>query len=122
MRDYTMLERPSVVTAAAVLLYIFAGFAALGGLILLGAGVTVSGLATALTLLVLGMSVLYIVLATKILNGSNGARVTAIVLLSVSIAIDLVDFDAGSVVSIGLGLLVIGLLAWNRDAQAYFRG
>jgi hypothetical protein len=118
--DYPM-TRPSVVTAASVLLYVFAGFGLLGGLLLLTAGAAASGLATVVTLLLVGFSVLYIVLATKILGGSNGARITAIVLLSISIALNVIDFDSRSLVSIGLGLLVIGLLAWNRDAQAYFR-
>lgn len=118
---YGRPERPSVVTAASVLLYVFAGFGILGGLFLLGNGATGSGLGSLLTLILLGMSALYIVLATMILNGSTGARVTAIVLISISILINVVNFDAGSVISIGLGLLVIGLLAWNRDAQEYFR-
>jgi len=124
MSDYAM-ERPSVVTAASVLLYIFAGLGILGGLIVLLAGASVGaagGVIMALALLVIGMSIVNIVLATKILNGSNGARITAIVLLSIGIVLDVVNFDTRSVISIGLGLLVIGLLAWNRDAQSYFRG
>lgn len=119
--SYYPPERPSVVTAASVLLYIFAGLGLLGGLIILGVGGTVSGVIVALSVLIIGLSIVYIVLATKILNGSNGARITAIVLLSISVVLNLVNFDARSVISIGLGLLVIGLLAWNRDAQAYFR-
>lgn len=115
------MTRPSVVTAASVLLYIFAGFGIIGGLVLLTAGAAASGLGTVVTLLLLGFSVVYIVLATKILNGSNGARITAIVLLSISIVLNVADFDSDAVFAIGLGLLVIGLLAWNRDAQAYFR-
>jgi hypothetical protein len=118
---YAMAQRPSVVTAASVLLYIFAALGIVSGLILLGAGSASSGVGTLLTLLLLGMSVVYLVLATMILSGRNGARITAIVLLSVSIVFDLVEFDTSSVISIGLGLLVIGLLAWNRDAQEYFR-
>jgi hypothetical protein len=122
MNDYPM-ERPSVVTAAAVLLYIFAGIGILASLfVLLAAAGLASGAITALALLMLAMSIVNIVLATKILNGSNGARITAIVLLSIGILLDLVNFDAQSVISIGLGVLVIGLLAWNRDAQAYFQG
>ena len=120
MSDYPMV-RPSVVTAASVLLYVFAGFGILASLIVLGAAGTSSGLLTGLALLILGLSVVYIVLATKILGGSNGARITAIVLLSISIVLNVVNFDTSSVISIGLGLLVIGLLAWNRDAQEYFR-
>jgi hypothetical protein len=119
--DYAMTQRPSVVTAASVLLYVFAGFGILGSLFLLGGGAATTGLGTLLTLLLLGLSVLYLVFATMILNGSNGARVTTIVLLSISIFLNLIDFDARSVISIGLGLLVIGLLAWNRDAQEWFR-
>jgi hypothetical protein len=114
------MQRPSVVTAASVLLYVFAGFGILASLIVLGAAGTSSGLITGLALLILALSVVYIVLATKILGGSNGARIAAIVLLSISIVLNVVDFDARSIISIGLGLLVIGLLAWNRDAQAYF--
>jgi hypothetical protein len=122
MTDYPMV-RPSVVTAASVLLYIFAGIGILASLfVLLAAAGLASGAITALALLMLAMSIVNIVLATKILNGSNGARITAIVLLSIGILLDLVNFDAQSVISIGLGVLVIGLLAWNRDAQAYFQG
>lgn len=121
MSPYDSMERPSVVTAASVLLYVFAGFGILAGLILLGSGATLTGLGTVVTLLLLGESVAYLVLATKILGGSNGAKVTAIVLLSIAMVLNLVDFSASSVVSIGLGMLVIGLLSWNRDAQEYFR-
>jgi hypothetical protein len=122
MTDYPMV-RPSVVTAASVLLYIFAGIGILASLfVLLAAAGLASGAITALALLMLAMSIVNIVLATKILNGSNGARITAIVLLSIGIVLDLVNFDAQSVLSIGLGVLVIGLLSWNRDAQEYFRG
>jgi hypothetical protein len=124
MSDYAM-ERPSVVTAASVLLYVFAGLGILGGLFVLLAGASVGaggGVIVALALLAIGISVVNIMLATKILNGSNGARITAIVLLSIGIVLDVVNFDTRSVISIGLALLVIGLLAWNRDAQAYFRG
>jgi hypothetical protein len=121
MNDYyDIAQRPSVVTAASVLLYVFAGFGILGGLLLLGAGAAASGPGTLLTLLLLGLSAAYIVFATMILKGSNGARVTTIVLLSISIFINVINFDVSSVISIGLGLLVIGLLAWNRDAQEYF--
>lgn len=116
------MQRPSVVTAASVLLYIFAGLGVLGGLVVLFAGAGVSsGLVTLLGLVVLGLSIVNIVLATKILGGSNGARIAAIVLLSIGIVLDIVNFDTRSIVSIGLALLVIGLLAWNRDAQQYFR-
>ena len=113
-------RRPGVVTAAAVLLYVFGGFSIIAAMILFGSGLVTTGLGTALTLLVLALAITYLVLATMILGGSNGARVTTIVLLSVSVALNLISFDSGSVVSIGLALLVIGLLAWNRDAQAYF--
>ncbi|GAB1511358.1 hypothetical protein [Actinophytocola sp. KF-1] len=113
-------RRPGVVTAAAVLLYVFGGFSIIAAMILFGSGLVTTGLGTALTLFVLALAITYLVLATMILGGSNGARVTTIVLLSVSVALNLISFDSGSVVSIGLALLVIGLLAWNRDAQAYF--
>jgi hypothetical protein len=119
MNDY-MIQRPSVVTAASVLLYIFAGFGILAGLLLLGAGAAGSGAGTLVTLLLLGLSALYLVFATMILKGSNGARIATIVFLSISIVLSVINFDATSIVSIGLGLLVIGLLAWNRDAQEYF--
>jgi hypothetical protein len=119
MNDY-LIQRPSVVTAASVLLYIFAGFGILGGLLLLGAGAAVGGLGV-LALLLLGLSALYLVFATMILKGSNGARVATIVFLSISIFLNVINFDGTSVISIGLGLLVIGLLAWNRDAQEYFQ-
>jgi hypothetical protein len=121
MNDYyDTTQRPSVVTAASVLLYVFAGFGILAGLLLLGSGAAAGGPGTLLTLLLLGLSAAYIVFATMILKGSNGARVTTIVLLSISIFINVINFDVSSVISIGLGLLVIGLLAWNRDAQEYF--
>jgi hypothetical protein len=118
--DYT-IQRPSVVTAASVLLYVFAGFGILAGLILLGGGATATGYGSLLTLLLLGLSAACIVFATMILKGSNGARITTIVFLSISIFLNVINFDGTSVISIGLGLLVIGLLAWNRDAQEYFR-
>lgn len=121
MDNYGINVRPSVVTAASVLLYVFAGFGILAGLLLLASGATLTGPGTIVTLFLLGLSAVYLVLATKILGGSNGARTTTIVLLSISMVLNLVNFDAGSVISIGLGMLVIGLLAWNRDAQEYFR-
>ena len=115
------LERPSVVTAAAVLLYIFAGLGVLAGLLGFVATATVAPGAGVLSLVIIGLSVGYLVAATKILQGSNNARITTIVLLSLSIVLNVVDFDSRSVITIGLALLVIGLLSWNRDAQAYFR-
>jgi hypothetical protein len=119
MNDY--MERPSVVTAAAVLLYIFAGLGVLAGLLGFLATATVAPGAGLLSLVVIGLSVVYLVAATKILRGSNNARITTIVLLSISIVLNVVDYDSRSLVTIGLALLVIGLLSWNRDAQAYFR-
>jgi DMSO/TMAO reductase YedYZ heme-binding membrane subunit len=121
MSSYETMQRPSVVTAASVLLYVFAGFSLLGSLILMGLGATRSGLGTFLLVYLLVVGIVYIVLATKILGGSNGARITTIVLLSISIVLNVVQFDVSSFISIGLGLLVIGLLSWNRDAQEYFR-
>jgi hypothetical protein len=120
MSAYETTERPSVVTAASVLLYIFAGISGLAGLLLLGAGAMATGPGMLLTLVMLGLAVLYLVFATMILKGSNGARIATIVFLSISIVLDLVGFDKSSLISIGLALLIIGLLAWNRDAQAYF--
>jgi hypothetical protein len=119
MNDY--MERPSVVTAAAVLLYIFAGLGVLGGLVGFLATATVAPGAGLLSLVVIGLSVVYLVAATKIMQGSNNARITTIVLLSISIVLNVVDYDSRSLITIGLALLVIGLLSWNRDAQAYFR-
>jgi hypothetical protein len=119
MNDY--MERPSVVTAAAVLLYIFAGLGVLAGLVGFLATATVAPGAGLLSLVVIGLSVVYIVAATKIMQGSNNARITTIVLLSISIVLNVVDYDSRSLITIGLALLVIGLLSWNRDAQAYFR-
>jgi hypothetical protein len=120
MSRYEKPERPSVVTAAAVLLYIFAGFSGIAGLLLLGAGATTDGRGTVLTLVILGLSVLYLVFATMILHGSNGARIATIVFLSISIVLALIDFDGQALIRMGLALLVIGLLAWNRDANEYF--
>ena len=119
MNDY--MERPSVVTAAAVLLYIFAGLGVLAGLLGFLATATVAPGAGLLSLVVIGLSVVYLVAATKIMQGSNNARITTIVLLSISIVLNVVDYDSRSLITIGLALLVIGLLSWNRDAQAYFR-
>jgi hypothetical protein len=38
-----MTERPSVVTAESVLVYVFAGFSGIAGLLMLGAGATTDG-------------------------------------------------------------------------------
>ncbi len=112
-------RRPGVVTAAAVLLYVFAGFGVLGTLLLFGIASSVPELATFLTVLNLALCVAYIVLATLILGGNNGAKVATILLLLVNIVLDVICYG-GSVVSIGFGLLVIGLLAWNREANEFF--
>lgn len=119
MRD--TIDRPSIVTAAAVSLYILAGVSGLAGLILLGAGRTTTGLGTVLTLVAFGQVVLYLVFATMILKGSNGARIATIVFLSISIVLSLINFDGGvDLIRIGVALLVIGMLAWNHDATEYF--
>lgn len=115
------MTRPSVVTAASVLLYIFAAFGLVGGLILLGAGASLGALPMLAALVLLAFSAVYIALATMIMRGSNPARITTIVLLSISIVLKLTDFGTDAFISIALALLVIGLLAWNRDAQLYFR-
>lgn len=122
--EYEMMQRPSVVTAASVLLYVFAGFGIIGSLILFGmADESIDpGTVQLVATITLALAVVYLVLATMILKGRNGARITAIVLLVISIVLDVINFDATSIISIGLALLVIGLLAWNRDAKAYFDG
>jgi hypothetical protein len=118
---YETDRRPGVVTAASVILYVAAGIVILAGFVALGAGLP-SNL-TGLIWLEIGLAVLTIVLATKILGGSNGARITVIVLQSVNVALAFVGGLQGTdILGIGMNLLVIGLLAWNRDAQDYFNG
>lgn len=123
---YETKERPSVVTAASVVLYVFAAGGVIGAVIAFAAAhdYDYSPLVASLTLratwmLVVGL--VEIVLATKILRGSNGARITAIVMMTIAIVLDVIRFHPGSFVSISLAFLVIGLLAWNKDAKAYFR-
>ncbi|MFI7677331.1 hypothetical protein [Actinophytocola sp. NPDC049390] len=118
--DVSAPRRPGVVTAAAVLLYVVAGFGLVGVMTLYGADATTTGTGTVITLAVLGLVIAFLAVATLILGGSNSARVTAIVLLSISSALELIEFDLGSLVSIGLALVVIGLLACNRDANEFF--
>ncbi len=108
-----------MVTAAAVLLYVFAGFGLLGMLLLVDIASSMPELTSFLTVVNLALCLAYIVLATMILGGNNGAKVATILLLLVNIVLDVVCYG-GSVLSIGLGLLVIGLLAWNREANEYF--
>jgi hypothetical protein len=112
-------RRPGVVTAAAVLLYVFAGFGLLGMLLLVDIASSMPELTSFLTVVNLALCLAYIVLATMILGGNNGAKVATILLLLVNIVLDVICYG-GSVLSIGLGLLVIGLLAWNREANEYF--
>lgn len=112
---YDEYRRPSVVTAAAVMLYIAAGVNLLFGGLGLAAGGADSRVVLA-SLLLIGIGLAWLVLTNKVRNGSWGARTTVIVLLSISCVLSLDD-----VVSVGLNLLIIGLLAWNRDAQDYFR-
>jgi len=115
------IDRPSIVTAAAVLLYSYAGISGLAGFILLGAGALSTGFGTVLTLVAFGQFVLYLVLATMILKASNTARITTIVFLSISIVLSVVNFDTGmDLLRIGVALLIIGMLAWNSDATDYF--
>jgi len=119
---YEIDRRPSVVTAASVILYVAAGIVILAGLIAVGSGVLTGGL-VGLIWLEIVLAVVTIVLATKILGGSNGARITVIVLQSINIALAIFGgLEGTSIIGIGLNLLVIGLLAWNQDAKAYFRG
>lgn len=108
-----------MVTAAAVLLYVFAGFGLLGMLLLFSLTSSAPGLESFLTVLNLALCLAYIVLATLILGGNNGAKVAVILLLLANIVLDVICYG-GSVVSIGFGLLVIGLLAWNREANEFF--
>ncbi len=113
-------RRPGVVTAAAVLLYVFAGFGLLGTLLLAGIASSMPGEASVVMLVNLGLCIAYLVLATLILGGSHAAKVTTIVLLSIGIVVDLVGITGRSLLSVALALLVIGLLAWNRDANEFF--
>lgn len=118
---YDEYRRPGVVTAAAVILYVAAGLVILGGLLALSANLPDN--LTMLIWLEIALAVVTIVLATKILGGSNGARITVIVFQSINIVLSLIGgIGASSIVGIGLNLLVIGLLAWNQEAQTYFRG
>lgn len=118
---YDNHRRPSVVTAAAVILYVAAGLVILAGMLALTA--TLPPDLTALVWLEIGLATLTIILATKILGGSNGARITVIVFQSISIALSVIGgLNSTDILGIGLNLLVIGLLSWNQDAQTYFRG
>lgn len=113
-------RRPGVVTAAAVLLYVFAGFGVLGALLLFDIASSMPELVSVATGLNLGMNIAYLVLATMILGGSNGAKVTTIVLLSIGVVLDLAGIGGGSLIAIALAVLVIGLLAGNREANEFF--
>lgn len=117
---YKTVDRPGVVTVASVLLLVSGGIGILVSLFLLLDGVAGSGPGLLAILLLLGGSVLTIVLATKLLDGSNAARITTIVLMGIGIAVDVVDFTGLDLISIGLALLIIGLLSVSRNARAYF--
>ena len=117
---YQTVDRPGVVTAASILLLVSGGLGILVSLFLLLDGVAGSGPGLLAILVLLGASVLTIVLATKILDGSNVARIVTIVLMGIGVAVDLADFTGLEVISIGLSLLVIGLLSGSRNARAYF--
>lgn len=119
---YETDRRPSVVTTAAVILYVTSGLGLIGAFVLLGSDL-LTDLGQTLIWITIIILVVDIVLATKILGGSNGARITIIVLASIDIGLTVITGLEGlSILGIGLKLLIIGLLAWNRDAQDYFRG
>ncbi|HEY8474993.1 MAG TPA: hypothetical protein VIL37_20545 [Natronosporangium sp.] len=128
--------RPGTVTAAAVILFISAGLAALacGGVNLLAGQ---AGLTRSEQTLLLMVSALFGVIAVTdtvlgyyILQGRQWARITTIVLSAISIAVGLIgaiaaagsgaDGGAGSCFGIIVNGVVIGLLSGSTAAE-YFR-
>ncbi|QSB14353.1 hypothetical protein JQS43_23120 [Natronosporangium hydrolyticum] len=124
-------QRPGTVTAAAVILFVSAGLGFLVccalGVIAGEADVDLGGLLTLLLLFVLATAAFNVWLGYYILQGRNWARITTIVICSISIATGLIGFAMapsdgilGGCIGLILNGVVIGLLS-GREATIYFR-
>lgn len=131
------MHRPGWVTFVAVMEFIGAGFALLGGLFAMLAGSViaaafesglgefgdfVAGFIVVLGIILIGFGVLAIFVGIGLLKGRAWARITAIVLIILSAAFSLISLVTGDFTSI-VSLAVDGLMLYalfNPQTKAWF--
>ncbi|MGO1737712.1 MAG: hypothetical protein ACTHYM_01820 [Actinomycetaceae bacterium] len=126
------VERPGVLKAACIIMWIISGLALLGGIAFMALSPSDLGVSgpedvfVTVGIVVIVMALLYAVLATFVWKGSNVARIILTVLLGLSLLGSLSTIgqggtDAGGNV-LGLVLLILVLVfMWQRSSSAFMK-
>jgi hypothetical protein len=117
------VQRPGIVTAAAVLLIVAGGFSVLGGLLLLtgagvAAGVGVGGLFIVLALISLGLGALEIYAGVQCLNLKESGRQIGVILAVIAAVLQVFSIGRSpgtAIVGIALDLFVVYALTQNKQ-------
>lgn len=124
------VERPGMLSAACIILWVISGLALLGGIGIMAMEPSDLGLRSqdadllqTVGVVVLVMAVLYTFLAVLVWKGSNVARIILTVLMGLSLLGSLAQLGqggGGSIVGLILVILVLVCL-WQRQSTAYMK-